>query len=274
MAGGFIRSARSAVARRTRLAFNRAKLVRLAFTAGLALSAAASAAPITFTVYDIQDAVLSGYGGWEHKYFGKITDTGAFVGGRTGDYTGGGGTLNDNRIGDSTRDTQLFITGAVDVTGTAGKRLISPRLFLLLDPTAAWYVERIEIYGGDISDNVIPGALTGLTVGISGPDGNEPGIKFETIAFGDVKNANGVPVNDRVDLFASGLGKMAAQTVVLSDFQGTYQNQFSITEITIYGTPRPGTAPIPLPGTLWLLMAALLALPIGRLGRPRVGVPR
>jgi hypothetical protein len=225
------------------------------FTCAALACPAALAGPISIASYDVGEAVLSGHGNWAHVYTGKIEPGFSFVNfsalGTTAAYTGGGGTLNDAVIGKSVQETQLFV---------AGNQPIHPRLSLILDPKTEWHIERVEIYGGDFG-NFIPGALTGLSLALEGSQGSTPSIPFLTTAF--ATEMGGALVNDLVDLSGTDLKGKAARTVLLSDFQGTFENWFSITEIRVYGTPVEAQ-PIPLPGTLWLLVAAFLALPFRR----------
>ncbi len=193
----------------------------------------ASAALISIDHYDINDAVESGHGNWSHTYNGTITAGVGFDNfsnpGTTATYFGGSGTLNDGVIGTSTSDTQLFVTPSAS-DGTA----IDPVIFLTLDFTTGgpWLVSSIEIYGGDISNNYIPGAITGLDVGIIGPTGGAPDTPFTTTSFaGSVQNEAGGDVNDRVNLTGSGLELMPERGLRLAfrDFR----------ELSTTGFPSP-----------------------------------
>jgi len=83
----------------------------------LAISVPSFAAPIAITSYGIQDATMSGYGGWMHTFTGTITPVRAFTNGPGGppgtvaNYTNGSGTLNDGELSSSPFSTQLFVSG-------------------------------------------------------------------------------------------------------------------------------------------------------------------
>lgn len=221
--------------------------------------------------YDINDAVLSGHGNWQHSYNGTITpgsDFVNFIPGTSATYFGGSGTLNDGVIGSSTHDSQLFVTTATDGT------TLNPTIFLTLDfstPAANqyWAVDSIEIFGGNISNNSIPGAITSVDVGIIGPTGGAVATPFTTVDFGPEVNKDGLMVNDLLTLSGGSLSSIPVWTLVLSNFQGTVGNWFSITEIDVSGTLNTVSA-VPAPATAWLMSAALLMLFC--VGRRRVGL--
>jgi hypothetical protein len=236
-------------------------LIRLCGGLSLLLASFSSGAvQIAIDHYDINDAVLSGHGNWSHTYNGTISSgvnfTNDIAGGTTATYQFGSGTLNDGVIGNGTFNSQLFVTPAA-TDGTP----ISPVIFLTLDFTTGgpWLVSRIEIYGGDITDNAIPGAITAVDVGLLGPNGVVPGTSFATTAFGPTQNSQAVLVNDLIDLSSSGLSTTSAFTVVLSNFQGTVANWFSITEIKVFGDQAP-TNPVPAPAAMPLFSLGLAVM--------------
>lgn len=207
--------------------------------------------PIGITFYDINDAVLSGHGNWFHSYSGTITPGQSFTNftnlGTRANYQGGSGTLNDGVVG-GTGSSQLFVTTASDGT------ILNPTLFLTLDTSEPWLVNRIEIFGGDIATNSIPGALTSVDVGIIGPTGGAGAAPFTATAFGPVQNLDGIFVNDAIDLSGSAIASTPAWALVLSNFQGTVGNWFSISEIKVYGE---AVSNVPLPASIWMMGSAL-----------------
>jgi len=236
--------------------------------AALALATAASATlavPIAVHHYDINDAVISGHGNWNHSYSGTVTPVGGFThnsfAGTRATYQGGSGTLNDGVIPNlpgnfPPTDTMLFVRNASDGT------VLSPAIFLTLDflgGAGPWFVDRVEVWGGDLFLNAIPGAITGFSVGIIGPGGGAPAQGFTSTPFGPGLNINGEVVNDAVDLAGSGLENTPAWAVVLSDFEGNVGEWFSITEIRVFGRQVPVNGVPEPPGAL-LVMLAVAAL--------------
>ena len=226
--------------------------------------AAAQAQQIAVDHYDINDAVLSGHGGdWSHTYDGTITPGVGFVNntyaGTSAAYQFGSGTLNDGVIAASLAGTQLFVTTATDGT------VLNPTIFLTLDfsnGAGPWLVDHIDIFGGDISANFIPGAISNVTVGLIGPGVVPVPKSFATTAFGPGLNAAGGFTNDRISMAGSGLELAPSFALVLSDFQGTVGNWFSITEIKVYGVQA--AAAVPEPHTYALMLAGLAGLAIMR----------
>lgn len=213
----------------------------------------ANAAPVTITRYNIEQTPGSGWGCWSHTYTGKIGDTGRTVGGtactpegnRIFIYLAGSGTLNDGLFGSTSSATHLFTT-----TNADDGQPISPVITLHLAGT--FLINHIDLFGGDPS-NSIPGALDGLTIEIDGSS-----LTLATTAFGS-PNSIEVPVNDRVDLTGTPLANIPTNQIVLKDFKSSFLkspfDQFSITEITVDGTPfvltvaidiRPGGSPNPI----------------------------
>jgi hypothetical protein len=208
-------------------------------------------APIVYSGYDINDAVLSGHGLWAHTYSGTITPGTAFTNfgfpGVTATYAGvGSGTLNDGVIGTSVGNSQLFVTPSSS-SGLA----IDPTIFLTL--SQAYLVDTIEIFGGDFN-NGIPGVLTGFTVTLLKTDFTTISETFTTTPFGATFPPLGQgPVNDRVSLIGSSLEDIPAFAVFLSSFQGTNSNWFSISELVLDGELAPVTPEVPEPASAVLL---------------------
>lgn len=199
------------------------------FVAALGLPLTVLAAdPISIVSYDVEQTPDSGWGGWSHKYSGAITDTGrTLLGGKILNYTGGGGTLNDDIISLDVNGTHLFTT-----TNDDGGRPISPQITLYLDGT--YLVEKIRVYGGNVSSNAIPGAITGATIEVGGTS--------ETLSSTDIGDLNPIqiPFDDLFDLTATPLAGIPTDRIILKNFSSSlFDNpfdQFSITEITVEGT--------------------------------------
>ncbi|HET9648286.1 MAG TPA: hypothetical protein VFP34_08655, partial [Microlunatus sp.] len=116
---------------------------------GVAATSPAQAATISISGYDIVDTPISGSGGWAHTYTGTITPTGTdpVQGATLATYTGGSGTLNDGVIGTTPTESHLFFAGS------------RARPTITLHLPQVTFVDTIDIYGGTITFNAIPGAL-------------------------------------------------------------------------------------------------------------------
>jgi len=216
----------------------RKSLSRLGFVFSvLAASTQVWGEPVAIGSYSIQDATLSGYGGWAHTFNGTITMVRDFtngVGGSPGvvaNYTSGGGTLNDGVFGNSIFNTELFVSGIVDSVG------IFPVITLKLAQPAV--VNTIKLSGGELY-NLFPGQITGATVEIDGQS-----VAVNTIPVGTV-NFLGVAVDDLIDLTGTPLASLYTDTVVIRDitFGAISFNTFSISEISIDGDTTPPPTPI------------------------------
>lgn len=241
------------------------------FLAGVCVclaSLSVQAAPVPISGYDINDAIISGHGSWSHIFSGTITPGVAFLnnsfGGTTATYSGvGSGTLNDGIISASISSSQLFVTPMAS-DGTA----INPTVFLTLP--FAYTIDNINIFGGDITDNAIPGAITGVTVTLLKTDFTTVSETFATTASGPTVNSIGVLVNDAVSLIGSTLDGVPAFAVFLSAFQGTIGNWFSIAEIELDGTQfvDPGNN-VPEPTAMVLFGLGAVCLVAARRWRRR-----
>jgi len=213
---------------------------RLALVLTTILAASASAyaqQQVRIVSYDIQETPRSGWGCWAHDYDGTIVDTGrtdssaiacTFDGRSIANYSGGSGTLNDGLVSASAVGSHLLVTH----DGDDGLP-IRPVITLHLGST--FLITSILISGGNDPGNFIPGLLTGATVEIGGTSQALPGIPS------GVLNGLGVPVDDTFDLTGTPLTGIATDTIVLRDFTSSFFglpfDQFSISEITVFGVP-------------------------------------
>jgi hypothetical protein len=192
--------------------------------ASLALASSADAA--TITSYDIQNATVSGFGGWAHSYSGTITPTS----GNYANYSGGGGTLNDGIVPTSEQSSELF-----DLSS------FSPVITVNLD--ASYLLTRIDILDA-IDDNDLPGSITSVDVTVGGQTAT-----YSLTNYGFV-GVSGVPQDQFITL--TGLqASTAATSFTLSNFvSGSLDGPYaSIGELTVNGN----LAGVPEP-TSWALM--------------------
>ena len=185
--------------------------------------------------YDIQNAVKSGYGGWSHTYNGTIVDGAAITGGTLATYSGGGGTLNDDVIGSSPANTQLFTTDYQTV--------------ITLNLDNAYSISDMTLYSFSGRNN-IPGNITSVDLTIGG--------LTETFATTTTMGVDHEFID--ISLGSSGLSNLITNQVVLSGFvsTGSHDNYFSISEIDMTTT---GTgAPVPEPATMLLFGLGLLSV--------------
>lgn len=214
------------------------------------------AAAITITGYDIDNAVLSGHGSWAHSYDGSITPGVSFsnngLSGTVAEYSGqGSGTLTDGITNSDANATQLFVNPAAS-DGTA----ITPEITLYLD--GVYTLDKLNIFGGNVFSNSIPGSITGLTISVVTSESHVFSQSFSTVAFGPT-SAFGKQYNDSVTLTGSTLDGLEATAVVLSAFQGSTSNWFSIAEIALEGTEVITPPPVPEPAS-WALMIGGLVI--------------
>ncbi|MCU1334799.1 MAG: putative exosortase interaction domain protein [Bryobacterales bacterium] len=210
------------------------------------------AEPITISSYDITDAMVSGWGLWAHTYSGTITPIGVFDGSAVADYSGGSGTLNDDIIGTSASDTQLFEQG----------QTVQPVITLFLP--GLYTIGSIILYGGP-TNNIYPGVITGVTVGIGASSS-----AISLSPFGP-RAASGQPINDFATIIGTSLQGIPTTTITLSNFTGTvFEGHFSITEIQI---DSEIFVPAPEPADIWLIGSGLLGLlAVSVMRKPRVAI--
>ncbi len=155
------------------------------------------------------------------------------------DYAGGGGTLNDGLYGFNINSNHLFtLTDYAVIT-----------LYL----SGNFSLTNLNIFGGDAPGNVIPGTLTGATIGFGGQTAAITSTPF---------NASGTcysgPCDDAFSFAGTSLAGLSGSTVTLSGFQGGWadlsDSYFSISEIDVTGTPA---TTMPEPASVALVAAGL-----------------
>jgi hypothetical protein len=192
------------------------------------------AEPAPIASYSIQDATLSGFGGWSHVFTGTVVPVRDFtngIGGPPGvvaDYIDGSGTLNDGVFGGSINSTELFVSGMPDGS------VIAPVIALKLARVVS--IKSIKLSEGEIDFNLFPGQISGATVTINGIS-----VSLATIPSGTI-NFLGVAMDDIIDLAGTPLYGASSDTIVISEitFNPITFNQFSLAEITVDGeNPAP-----------------------------------
>ena len=218
------------------------------------LESTASGGNVDIVGYDINDAILSGFGNWSHNYTGTITPGLSFShfsnDGTFATYNGVGvGTLNDRFISDTVGGSQLFLREANNVTGGQSEDTdpsdnitANPSIFITLAGSNT--IDNIDLYGGNIAANAIPGLITSVHVEILDTEFNLHAETITTVPFGSVTNSLGIPVNDRICLLGTSLQGIECFAVFLSGFEGDFElaSGFgpSLTEIELYGNSIPG----------------------------------
>ena len=211
--------------------------IKVALVAGLSVFSGALAAPVAITSYDIDSTPRSGFGCWDHTYNGFILNLGRTVsvagycfldGNQIAKYWTGIGTLNDGIISATTSGNHLFSIGLAD-DGLPIVPVITLHLASLTKVTA------INVFGGAADYYAPPGALTGATVEVGLPSAAVP------VTPVGIANALGVYPNGTLNVVGTVVANVATTAIVLRDFTaaffGSPFDQFSLTEITVEGTP-------------------------------------
>ena len=199
--------------------------------------------------YDINDAILSGFGSWYHTFGGDIAAGESFTHwsnpGTFANYSGvGSGTLNDRFISNTIAGTQLFLRPeANNVTGGASEDTnpndnipSNPAIFITLSDANT--IDNIDIYGGNILNNGVPGLITSVEVQLLDTEFKVHSEVIMTQPFGPVSSF-GTQVNDRICLGGTSLEGIECFAVFLVNFEGDFEQASgfgpSITEIELYG---------------------------------------
>lgn len=211
-------------------------MTRSVLILAVVVSGLAAAAPLPVVTYDIQETPRSGFGCWGNSYTGTITDTGRTVsdsaictpdGNQIVNYSGGSGTLNDGVISSSVDAIQLLTNRLAD----DGLPIVPVITLHLAAPSL---VSNVNVFGGGVEFNIIPGALNSATVEIGGQSA------VVAITPTGSPNAMGIYPNGTFDLTNTPLAGLATTTVVLRDFTAAFFgfqiDQVSVTEMTVEGT--------------------------------------
>lgn len=187
----------------------------------------AKAATVEIISYNIEQTPESGFGCWNHKYTGTITDTGYTVSGSVNcsahnpahlqNYYNGSGTLNDGLFD----TTHLFITTCPYVcryNDQGGD--ITPVITLNLKGTNT--INEIRLLQTGFTN------ITGVTVQIGTSE-----TQVTPIAINDALNV-------RLNLIGTNLETLPTNQIILKNFSASFYgnniDQFGIGEIQVDGT--------------------------------------
>lgn len=193
------------------------KILIWAATAAAFLAVNTPANAQTIVSYDLEGALPSGFGGWQHSYTGSIVDDGSGL-----DYTGGRGTLNDGVEGGYTA-AQLFYVNQNDFsfTGYLNGNYTLSEIQLLWDDTF----------------NYIPGTLTGATLSFGGVTRSVPIQRMG-------------PYDSRLVLPLDFVG-ISSNQFTLSGFTGGWSGYGGFSEVVALGSSAVSGVPEP---STWAMM--------------------
>jgi len=210
-------------------------LKTLILGAALSISAVANAGLINIDHYDITNARLTDFGGWNHTYDGSTTP----VNNTYYDYANGSGTLNDGTVGTGTQDTHLFDANVQSLITLHFANTVNISSFNLYSFT-----------GG----NLIPGNINDIFI-----THNATNYNLASVGFGGSSNGN-TNAHESFDILNSAL--TGVQFDSLSFFINTssltgYTSNYSISEIEVFGNVVNS---VPEPSTLAIFALGIMGL--------------
>lgn len=170
--------------------------------------------------------------GWSSTYSGTTTVNadGTF------DLTGGSGTLNDGLIPANSSNNMLFLQAGVVIV-------------LHLDQSTA--LSEIDLFGGMIPFNGIPGAIASATISFGGTS-----VALSSAGWGPACQSG--PCNDRFSLAGTALQGISTDTITISNIQNaSHGDLYNIAEISVAAGSGLPVSAVPEPGSVVMLLGGL-----------------